>query len=229
MIYDSLIFDIDGTLWDATETVAAAFSAVSQEFGFGHREFTADRIRQEVGRPLDVIFRHLYPELDEMLESADVLSSQTAGSETPSQLLARINEVSTKAEYEYLAERGGRLYDGVKETLEVLSAKMPLYIVSNCEQGYIELMTKVSGIDKYFQDWLCFGDTKAEKDVTMRILMEKHGLKNTAYIGDIDKDALSSRRAGVPFIWASYGFGEVAADMYDFRIGSFAELKNICA
>lgn len=229
MIYDSLIFDIDGTLWDATETVAAAFSSVSQEFGFGHREFTADRIRAEVGRPLDVIFRHLYPELDEMLESADVLTSETAGSETPSQLLARINEVSTKAEYEYLAERGGRLYDGVKETLEVLSAKMPLYIVSNCEQGYIELMTKVSGIDKYFQDWLCFGDTRAEKDVTMRILMEKHGLKKTAYIGDIDKDALSSRRAGVPFIWASYGFGEVAADMYDFRIGSFAELKNICA
>jgi hypothetical protein len=37
-----------------------------------------------------------------------------------------------------LGERGGLLYPGVREGLAQLKEKYPLFIVSNCQSGYIE-------------------------------------------------------------------------------------------
>lgn len=218
MRLDSLIFDIDGTLWDATEGVATAFSKASTEFEFGEKHFTKELIAGEVGQPLKTIFTNLYPELKPIMDSDPARAEE---------IMNRINTVSSKYEYDYLREHGGRLYTGVRETLEALSHRMPLFIVSNCEKGYIELMTDVSGIREYITDWLCFGDTLSEKDTNMRLLMDKHGLKQTAYIGDIRNDALSSKRAGVPFIWAAYGFGNVPEELYSEKIDDIRELTKI--
>ena len=40
-------------------------------------------------------------------------------------------------------------------------------------------------------------------------MVEKHGLKNPVYVGDTALDAKSAAQAGVPFIHANYGFGQV--------------------
>ena len=218
MRFDSLIFDIDGTLWDATKAVAASFSEASARLPFGQKTFTEDRIKKELGLPLNVIFMHLYPELESMMST---------NRKQAEELLARLNRLSTEAEYAYLEQNGADIYPGVPETLKALSEKLPLFIVSNCEKGYIELMTRVCGIEDYFTDHLSYGDTESEKDVNIRLLADKYKLKAPAYIGDIEKDALSSKRAGVPFIWASYGFGDVAKELYCEKINDFRELKDI--
>ncbi len=218
MRFDSLIFDIDGTLWDATAGVAASFSEASKEFEFGEKHFTREMICSEVGQPLKTIFTDLYPELGPIIDTDP---------DRADKIMQRINTVSTRYEYAYLKEHGGSMFPGTYETLSQLSSRIPLFIVSNCEKGYIELMTESCGIQHFFKDWLCFGDTGQEKDVSMRILCEKYGLSSTAYIGDIKNDALSSRKAGIPFIWAAYGFGEVPQELYCEKINDIRELTKL--
>lgn len=58
--------------------------------------------------------------------------------------------------------------------------------------------------------------------------MEKHGCASAAYVGDTDGDCKASFKAGIPFVHAAYGFGEVsdqglvAASADDF--GQLAEI-----
>ena len=39
--------------------------------------------------------------------------------------------------------------------------------------------------------------------------MERNGISEAVYVGDIQKDADASANAGVPCIWAAYGFGTI--------------------
>lgn len=78
-----------------------------------------------------------------------------------------------------------------------------------------------------FKEWLCFGDTGLDKDRTIAMLMDNCGLKKSCYVGDIKNDALCSKRAGIPFIWASYGFGGVPEELFYRKIDDIRELKDI--
>lgn len=68
---------------------------------------------------------------------------------------------------------------------------------------------KVYHLEPYVKDFLCFGQTGTEKDETIRTLMERNGLKDAVYVGDTQGDADACRKAGIPFIFAGYGFGDV--------------------
>ena len=116
-------------------------------------------------------------------------------------------------ENEWLAVHHAALYDGVLNTLKTLSAKMPLFIVSNCQGGYIEVMKETTGLTPYITDHLCPDDTVHAKASNIRAIVEKHNLKSPIYVGDTQGDLNASREAGVKFVFASYGFGQV--DSYD--------------
>lgn len=109
--------------------------------------------------------------------------------------------------------------------MEKLAEKHRLFIVSNSQQGYPELCIEKLGLTDLIQDHLCFGDTGTSKGKTIRALMEKHGITDCAYIGDTQGDYEATVEAGVPFIWAAYGFGEPAG--YDHKIDTFADLLRL--
>ena len=50
----------------------------------------------------------------------------------------RLMDECCEQENIYLAEHGGILYPKLEETLQKLSEKYPLFIVSNCQDGYIQ-------------------------------------------------------------------------------------------
>ena len=127
----------------------------------------------------------------------------------------------------YLAERGGILYPQLAETLYTLSKKYPLYIVSNCQDGYIESFLTAHLMSDFFKDTECWGRTFLPKSESNKILIERNGLKNPVYVGDTSGDAKSAKDAGIDFIYAEYGFGEVSDDRYVAKIESFAELSAI--
>ena len=70
-----------------------------------------------------------------------------------------------------------------------------------------------------------FGDTGTSKGKTIRTLMEKYNITSCAYIGDTQGDYEATVEAGVPFLWASYGFGTPAG--YAGKIDSFTDLLKL--
>ena len=55
--------------------------------------------------------------------------------------------------------------------------------------------------------------------------MERYGITSCAYIGDTQGDYEATLEAGVPFIWAGYGFG--TPDGWTLRISSPRDLIRL--
>lgn len=127
-------------------------------------------------------------------------------------------------ENDYLREHGGVLYPKLEETLSALKEKYPLYIVSNCQSGYIEAFLDHYGFGKYFEDIECYGNNLRQKGDNIRLLADRNGLTEAVYVGDIQGDYDASCHAGVGFIHAAYGFGTIAADVPE--IHTFEELTE---
>ena len=129
-------------------------------------------------------------------------------------------------EQRYLVENPCQVgYPGVVETLEELAKTHRLFIVSNCEKGYPEICMEKLGITHLFSVHLCFGDTRTCKGETILKLMKDYGITSACYVGDTQGDADAAKLAGIPFVYCTYGFGQVRE--YWKSINSFAELKTI--
>lgn len=66
------------------------------------------------------------------------------------------------------------------------------------------------------------GKYKAEN---IELLVRRNRLASPVYVGDTQGDADASREAGVPFIFAAYGFGN--ADSCAARADSFSQLPDV--
>lgn len=203
---DSIIFDVDGTLWDSTESVAASWNKAIKEHSSLNLNVDSGILSRVFGKT--------------MTEIADALFSSL----TPDERI-KLLEICFEEENRYLNDHPGRLYEGVSDTIRNLSRKYPLYIVSNCQCGYIEIMLKTTGLDSYITDHLCFGETRLPKGETIKKLIKKNGLNSPVYVGDTQGDADACRTAGIPFIFAEYGFGSVPEA--EMRIRCFSDLNRL--
>ena len=187
---DSIIFDVDGTIWDSTESVAASWNKAIRDHSNLDLTLEPVSLSRVFGKTMTEIAEVLFPtlETDKRMKLLDICFDE---------------------ENRYLEGHPGTLYPGVAETIRDLSQKYPLYIVSNCQCGYIEVMLRTTGLEPYIKDHLCFGETQVSKGETILMLMEKNGLKSPVYVGDTQGDADSCKVAGIPFIFAEYGFGSV--------------------
>ena len=187
---DSIIFDVDGTLWDSTDSVAAAWNSAIKT----HSSLDLILNRQILGG----VFGKT------MTEIGDILFPSLSKKEKEKLLFACF-------EYEnnYLENHPGIIYDGVADTIQKLAEKYPLFIVSNCQCGYIETTMNAIGITSFIKDHLCFGETNVPKGRTLRMLIERNHLTSPVYVGDTQGDADACRDADIPFIFAEYGFGNV--------------------
>lgn len=207
MNYESLIFDIDGTLWDSRALVAEGYNIQLEKEGLSRYCITAETLKPLFGRV--------------MTEIADVLFADFPEKERYA-LMARCMETENRHLHENPCHIG---YPGVRETMEELAKTHRLFIVSNSQQGYPELCISKLGLTGCITGHLCFGDTGTSKGKTIRTLMEKYNITSCAYIGDTQGDYEATVEAGVPFLWASYGFGTPAG--YAGKIDSFTDLLKL--
>ena len=207
MKYESLIFDIDGTLWDSRALVAEGYNIQLKKEGLDHLCVTAEDLKPLFGKV--------------MTEIADVILASIDPKDRYD-LMERCMET----ENNYLFENECKIgYPGVMETVEALSRQYRLFIVSNSQCGYPELCMDKLGLTPYIEGHMCFGDTGTSKGKTIRTLMEKHNIQNCAYIGDTQGDYEATVEANVPFIWATYGFG--TPDGYVAKIDKFEDLLKL--
>ena len=203
----SLIFDIDGTLWDTRAIVARGYNVELERMGRSDKFLTAETLTALFGKTAR--------------EIADVIFSDYPAGERLG-LILNCMETERVVLREDPCDVG---YEGVKETLLKLKEHYRLFLVSNCEQGYPEIMMEKLGLQGIFEDHLCHGDTNLPKGDTIRILMERNGVTDAVYIGDTQGDCDASRVAGIPFLFCAYGFG--SPDRYDARIGDFRQLPEV--
>ena len=204
---ESLIFDIDGTLWDSRELVARGYNQQLHQEGLDHLQVSAEQFLPLFGKVAEDIADVLFPSIP-----------------TPERYNLMYRCMA--AEESYMKDDPCEVgYPGVKETLEALSKNHRLFIVSNSQKGYPELCMEKLGISSLFQGHLCYGDTGTEKGLTIRTLMEKYKITDAVYIGDTLADQQAADLAGIGFVWCSYGFGK--PEHFDAKIDSFPQLLEL--
>jgi phosphoglycolate phosphatase len=188
--------------------VAIAFNKVLQEKHPEVKEVvTPERLQQLFGLPLDVIAVQLYQSV-------------------PEEQAIQVMKECCDYECGYLVEHGATLYEGLEQALIALSKQHKLLIVSNCQEGYIQcFFGAYPELQKYFIDFEYPGRTGKLKADNIRLVIERNDLKNPIYVGDTQGDANAAKEAGVPFIFARYGFGDVKE--YDGVVDSLAELTEL--
>ena len=201
-----IIFDMDGTLWDSSEGVAKSWTEIVNNEYDKERVITAEDIQGVMGRTMDKIADALFAELSK---------------EERMSLLRKCCDY----ENEYLKEYGGVLFPELEETFKTLRENYDLYIVSNCQAGYIEAFLDHYGFWHYFKDIECYGNNDLPKDENIKKIVERNELTKAVYVGDIQGDYDATMKAGLPFIHAAYGFGTIAQETV--KVDSFAELVKV--
>ena len=201
-----VIFDMDGTLWDSAKAVAESWTEVVAREYTPERVITEDEIKRVMGLTMDKLAAQIFPELSESRRL---------------QLL----DVCGREENEYLRTHGAIVYPKVEETFQKLREKYHLYIVSNCQSGYIEAFLEYYGYGRYIEDIECYGNNGLVKGDNIRKVVDRNRLTKAVYVGDIQGDYDASMQAGVEFIHAGYGFGTVDANVPE--ITAFEELPKV--
>lgn len=204
---DGIILDVDGTLWDSTPIVAGAWMRAVHECGYVDITVTPDMLKQLFGRTMAAIAEAMLPQLDEKMRE-------------------RVMELCCRYEHEALmADECKICYPHVTDTIKRLSERLPVFIVSNCQAGYIELFLEKTGLGPYVTDTECYGNTGRGKAENIRLVVERNGLKAPVYVGDTQGDCEAAEEAGVPFVCAAYGFG--SPERAAARISQFDELLGL--
>lgn len=187
----AIIFDLDGTLWDSSEQVVAAWNMALAKRPETDLQITVADMTSYMGKTMEAIAELMMPEID-LSTRLDIMND------------------CCNMEHEYLHTHSGKLFPKLEETLEKLSESYKLIIVSNCQDGYIQTFFHCNPqLEKFFVDFECPGRTGKGKGENIKLVIERNNIDKAVYVGDTQGDCDASDFAGVPFIHAEYGFGKI--------------------
>ena len=202
-----LLFDLDGTLWDSAANVAVAWNIVFAKEDPSLPKLTKDDIHAVMGLTMR--------EIQDRLQLT-----------IPEERRGPVFGECCTYEVEYLREHGGDPYPDLRPVMEsLISQGYTLGIVSNCQCGYVDAFLSSIGVRDLFADYEEWERTGLVKGENIRLVMRRNGFDRAIYIGDTQKDMDAARLAGIPFIHAAYGFGQV--DSPDAVIRSLSDLPAV--
>ncbi len=207
MKIDSIIFDLDGTLWDSTKTVANAWNEVFSQLGV-KKTITEGDLLQLMGLQWPQIVKMYFEGFDE-------------------ETLGNIKRKIDKNELVHIREHGAVPMRDMLFVIRSLKKKYRLFIVSNCQEGYVDAFLDLFDLWDDFEDFICAESTGLSKGENNKQIIEKHGLKSPVYVGDTSGDLESAKVANIPFIYAKYGFGEVSEEENVKEIACLSELEGL--
>jgi len=201
---DSLIFDMDGTLWDNVDSYVISWNRGLIRTGY-QKQVTRDDILGLMGKEARMMLDSILPDADKTTQD-------------------RLFEAVIDAYQELLPMMKPLIYDGVVQGLEQLAQKYRLFMLSNCEEGGLVNFMRHTRTTHLFLDYMEHGMNLQPKHHNLRLLMAKHGLKSPHYIGDTDSDSHQSALAGVPFVMVTYGFG--TTNRFHLKFDTFPQLVS---
>ena len=188
--YDALIFDLDGTLWNAASASAKGWNIALRELGLLYIYLSAEDIERVTGNPFEQCVKMLLPNIS-FTEFPNLIQSLDTH------------------EKKIIEDEGGKLYSGVAEGIRELVSHYRLYLISNCQTWYLECFWKYSKLQNFFSDWDCHGSSHLPKRDMIKKMVNEYRLKEAIYIGDTLGDKQASEEALVDFGYMAYGFGHV--------------------
>ncbi len=205
MKFDAVIFDIDGTLWDSCEGVRQSCQESLRRLYGSNDAPDLSQVRSIMGLGPDEIARKLFSRFGTRArEVFDTISED---------------------ECAWLAAHGADVYPGVLDTLRALAQTRRLFLVSNCQRGYLEAFLAANALEGLFEDGLSTGITGLAKPDNLKKMKREHALSRAVFVGDTRSDEHAAREAGCAFIHAAYGFGQ--AESPDAVLRGFAELPEL--
>ena len=191
-----MVFDLDGTLVDSRRDLADAANALIEERG--GRPLPVEQIAAMVGEGAALLVRRVLRAAD--LERHDV-----------SEALGRFLEL-----YDERLLVHTRLYDGTRDALHTIGARLPMAVLTNKPQRHTDRLLDGLGIRPLFR--AVFGGDTAygrKPDPTgLNALMRQMGVTATAtvMVGDSAIDLRTARAAGTRACLVRYGFGFSTAE-----------------
>jgi phosphoglycolate phosphatase len=185
---NAVFFDLDGTLWDATESTARAWTDVFSRYKLD-TTVTKHQIQEVAGRPYLECLQFICPNALNHADSSSLMFDLAA------------------AEKEWMHRVPGYIYAGALDAVAEIARRCHVFLVSNCNDWYLEAFLDHSRFRGVFHDVICYGSTKNPKANNILYLMGKHGVSKGLYVGDTKGDMEASRQAGIGYIHAAFGFG----------------------
>lgn len=205
--FDTVAFDLDGTLADTLPDIAAALNhALSL---LGKRSLDPESVRHLVGGGAKALLRAAVP-----------------GAET--ELIERLYPIYLDAYAAHICE-GTRVYPGVETALDALAARgVNLALCTNKPERTTGLLVEALGWEGRFAAIVSADTLPVRKPDPLPLTeaIARAGGGRAAYVGDSIVDADTARAAGVPFVAIGFGFSDRPAETFgaDAVIGDYAEL-----
>lgn len=189
-----ILFDLDGTLWDSSRQVAESWRLALKELPEVKTVVTVESVQAVMGKSME--------------EIADIVF----GGFNKARRMEFL-EHCFDVENRYIREHGGTLFEGLKEALKRLKKDYHLYIVSNCQTGYIEAFLEYHKMKDFFEDFECYGATGKPKGENIRLVIQRNHLEQAIYVGDTKGDYQAASFAGIPFVHARTGYGRIEEEV----------------
>ena len=204
----NVVLDLDGTLWDPMELSMEAWRQACLEHGVDPKLLVRERFARAFGHPASVVGEIVLPAVSKSLQT-------------------KVLDTANELEVQLIGTSLGVLFDGVKTTLEHLARSRRLFLCSNCQSGYIEAFLLTYGLEKMFVDSICSGDTSQGKGISLGMLIARNSIVDAVMVGDMHSDYDAARLNNLPFIYASYGFGDLRE--FDAKIDRIDGLLHVLA
>ena len=187
-MYKTVIFDLDGTLLDTIEDLAAAGNFVCRSFGWA--EYTTDDYKAMVGHGIDNLLAHITPP-DTWRE--------------PQQVLERFNLI-----YRVRSRDRTRPYPGIPEMLARLDADgVQMAVYSNKPDEFTTALigSFYPGVFSLVQGKKEDIPVKPDPTGLHKILETLHASPSeTLFVGDSSTDVRTGHNAGLPVCAVTWGY-----------------------
>jgi phosphoglycolate phosphatase len=204
MKYDAIIFDLDGTLWNANQSCTDAWNTFLEENNYPER-ISVKSMDDITGTPMDYAIDVLLP--GKRNDHGD------------------IKNILSAYEQIVVGKNGGDIYPDVLNGINELSLYFKIFIVSNCEEWYLHKFIEFSGLGPLLTGYDCHGSSGVEKYLMIEELKNKHELKKVVYIGDTVHDRKAAELSHSDFVQMTYGLGNPISDCIQCK--TFRELLEL--
>lgn len=193
-MYNTVIFDLDGTLLNTLEDLADAVNYVQRKYNFA--EDSIDTVRMNVGNGIRNLVKRSIPEGENNAVFEEAFQT-------------------FREYYQEHCQVKTRAYPGIMELLEELHKRgIKMAIVSNKAHAAVEELNKI-----YFKDYIdvAIGENEdagiKKKPAPDTVYMALEKLESTKeesiYVGDSDVDKATADNSGLDCVLCRWGFRDL--------------------